>query len=113
MKFCTDHWQKLRAAIEARGLTRFVAKDGKHAAAQFVAGKPDPLMDAHNRIVAHALDCRGIALMMPNEDGSDRCPLCFIKQTCACGALDCGERIEQWIEFAANDAAEAAAKGSA
>jgi len=29
MRFCEDHWAKLRAAIDARGLIKLVANSGK------------------------------------------------------------------------------------
>jgi hypothetical protein len=94
MKFCQSHWDKLRAAIEARGLTEFVSKGGE-AAAELVkrqlmeAQEPlpaggratfDPLMNAMFAIVNNAMESTpaGLQIMLPNEDGSDRCPLCYI-----------------------------------
>jgi hypothetical protein len=44
MKICKTHWEKLRAAIDKRGLTPFVAKDGKAAVkdiATRLGGKDD------------------------------------------------------------------------
>lgn len=64
MKICAEHWAALRAAIDKRGLTAFVAKDGATAMAQMVkqiesrdTGKAtfDPLMSAHWAIVNNAM----------------------------------------------------------
>src|SRR5512138_3437959 len=89
VKFCQSHWDKLRAAIDARGLSRFIAKDGTEALRRTtieleqqksVRESWDPLMSAHWAIVNNAMSSTpaGLALMAPNEDGSDRCPLCYI-----------------------------------
>lgn len=40
----------------------------------------DPLMFIHNQIVGKAIEAFGIAVMMPNEDGSERCPLCTFEE---------------------------------
>lgn len=107
MKFCADHWTKLRAAIDARGLSAFVAHDGADAMRRTVEGDDgrsgfDPLMGAHNAIVANALSARlgGLAIMTPNEDGSERCPLCHLVAACGCGA-DCP--FTTWVDRAADD----------
>lgn len=63
MQFCRAHWDMLRAAIEARGLSGLVAKDGRAACENMKAelqGRADksnfdPLMGAHNMIVGRAL----------------------------------------------------------
>jgi hypothetical protein len=114
MKFCQPHWDKLKAAIEARGLMSRVASSGEQAAAQLAAGKPDPLMAAHNAIVGNALGKVGLELMMPNEDGTERCPICFLVKLslesprCECGDPTCtpqarAESSERWIDHAADD----------
>lgn len=79
MKICTDHWSKLRAAIDVRGLTQYIAKDGRIAAQNLVLeleGREaeayyDPLMAAHNMIFAGALERIGLSLMV-----GDKCPVC-------------------------------------
>lgn len=64
MKFCPDHWERLRAAIESRGLMALVADSGEQAAsnlARELTDGPtidsfDPLMGAHNMIVSNAMN---------------------------------------------------------
>lgn len=80
MKFCQPHWDKLRAAVESRGLGHLIAANGRDAHARAVAelqGRSerddfDPLMAAHWMIV-HAVQQRiGLALFF----GEDVCPVC-------------------------------------
>src|SRR5207249_3916186 len=86
MKFCERHWSALRTAIDVRGLTPYVAKGGADAAGRMrsetgdklTADNFEPLMGAHNAILRHALDAAGLTIMAPNEDGSDRCPICYL-----------------------------------
>lgn len=105
MKFCESHWQKLRNAIEARGLTPFIAKDGTVAAAQMAkqveeqrSGKHtfDPLMQAHWAVAGNVMDYIGatgnnpLYLMTSGPEDPvvghagyegrtwSRCPLCYI-----------------------------------
>lgn len=115
MKFCESHWDELREKIRERGLYGLVATSGEQAAAQMVsqvqdgASKAnfDPLMGAHNAIVSNALYVAGLPLMMQNDDGSDRCPLCYLVDNCPCGRGDaCPFRT--WTTRAADDMREAA-----
>lgn len=55
MKWCSDHWDRLRGAIKDRGLGHLIAPDGETAVAQLAdelergehtATNYDPLMDA-------------------------------------------------------------------
>ncbi len=79
MKFCMPHWAELKTAIDIRGLSHLVAKDGKVAADRLkdelmgVATKDtyDPLMNAHNMITCRALEAGGLYLLT-----GDFCPLC-------------------------------------
>jgi len=85
LKFCQPHWNKLRTAIDARGLSGLVAQGGENAVArQFdqlqrsqnaeeavTKTNFDPLMGAHWAIVNNAMNLVGLSLMLPNEDGSD------------------------------------------
>lgn len=114
MRMCQTHWDKLRGALRLRGLYDLVAKDGAQAARDLADGRPDPLMSAHNAIVGNALGLVGLAAMAPNDDGTERCPLCYLKQLslaspkCECGDLACApesraERFEGWIDRAADD----------
>ena len=80
MKFCGDHWTALRAAIDERGLTRFVSGTGaaltdrlKQDLVQPEQTKEtfDPLANATWAIYTNALDAGGLYLM-----SGDLCPLC-------------------------------------
>lgn len=64
MKFCQPHWDALRDAIEARGLSDLIAPDGETAAMQMVdalkreettAANFDPLMNAHFAIASNVM----------------------------------------------------------
>lgn len=84
MRICKDHWLKLRNRITDLGLSHLVAKSGEEAHAQMVdelQGRDDkknydPLMSCNWMIVNHALEKGGLQVMMPKEDGTDRCPIC-------------------------------------
>lgn len=115
MKFCMDHWTALRAAIEARGLSALVADTSEEVASKMVSETTsgpsidnfDPLMGAHMAIVSNAIGLAGLAVMMPNEDGSDRCPLCFLTKSHAEGCTDPNCTVttyDHWIDRAADDA---------
>ena len=70
-------------------------------------GKPEsnfePLMSAFMEIVSNAMDAGGLEVMTAKEDGSEGCPICFMKEKCKCGAPDCKERYEGWLTHAADD----------
>ena len=117
MKFCMDHWNKLRTAIAERGLEALVAADGMTAVNDLIAGRPDPLMAAHNAIVSNAASKVGLAIMTANDDGSERCPICYLKALslaaprCECGDPACtpesrAEGFERWIDRAADEQLE-------
>jgi len=112
MKFCETHWTELRTAIADRGLDKLVARDGaqiaKRMSSELENGTSptnfDPLMEAHNAIVSNAMGSAGLAIMSPNGDGSERCPLCFLVAVCQCpdkGTPACA--YAKWIGYAAND----------
>jgi hypothetical protein len=90
MRMCDTHWQELRKAIADRGLESFVATNSENAAAKLEAqwkdgeakGNFDPLMGAHNAILTNALELAGLYVLEPNDDGSERCPLCFLEEGC-------------------------------
>lgn len=79
MKVCPSHWAKLRRAIDARGMTPLVARNGSEALERSVeelrgeAAEPslDPLMAAHNMIVAAVIQRVGLQLFV-----GDQCPVC-------------------------------------
>jgi len=119
MRFCQPHWNKLRAEIERVGLGKFVSADGHEAIAKTVAsieradlGDPprqsefDPLLNAHWAIVSNVMGVVGFAIMVQNDDGSDRCPLCFITadHLANCTMPDCKIRdYDHWIGRVAED----------
>lgn len=111
MKFCQPHWDKLKTALVERGLEPLMVKtsEAMHRRMQVElrgdahpADMFEPLMGAHNAILANALSAGGLALMAPKDDGSDWCPICFLK-TCECGDPACPERFESWVEKAADE----------
>jgi hypothetical protein len=83
MRFCQPHWDSLRAAIAARGLSALVADSGDKAAANLASevehGRTidnyDPLMAAHWAIVNNAMDMAGLVIMT-----EDICPLCYLNE---------------------------------
>lgn len=97
MKFCMKHWDELRQAMKDRGMWHLVASSGEKAAEQLEnqletgtrAHNFDPLMAAHNSIVEHSIEAAGLAIMVNNEDGSERCPLCYVQDNCGCKKLEC------------------------
>lgn len=108
MRFCQDHWDRLRAAIDERGLSHLIASDGRLAIEQLAdqlqraqeGEEPvspvnyDPLMAAHWSIVNNVMAQLGpnaLYLMSggpedpvegygPKYEGRTwpRCPLCYI-----------------------------------
>ncbi|HXN30594.1 MAG TPA: hypothetical protein VN894_01985 [Polyangiaceae bacterium] len=117
MKFCVPHWEKLRANIKERGLFDLVAKSGEEIHGRMVAELEsgptkttfDPLMGAHNMIVRRVLDTVGLDLMLSNEDGSEKCPICYIAAGHAAQCKDPTCKVdaawyERWLGLAADDA---------
>lgn len=118
MKFCQDHWDRLREAIAARGLAVLVPESGQEAAAKFAdeltRGRTidnfDPLMAAHMAVSINAMRvvsaCGGSPLYLlstaPEDpvvgyDGFEgrtwpRCPLCYLnlahEVSCTDGGCD-------------------------
>lgn len=80
MKICQRHWDELRKAIDARGLSHLVKKSGQEAIAQLATeleGRGaenilDPLMGANNMIWSKGLEVLGLSLMT----GYEKCPVC-------------------------------------
>lgn len=127
MKFCDDHWNLLRAAIDQRGLSPFIAKNNRVAAYQTMtdinrgaSGKDtfDPLMQAHWSIMGNAMDTLGRAgynplYLLSSETpppGRNDCPLCELnwlhKESCTdqrC-RLDKERGYDWMIDRAADDA---------
>ena len=96
MKFCTEHWQALRGAVEASGLGSMVADSGERAAKNFVREATegpsidtfDPLMTAHNAILTGAMGIisdryqQNPLMLMAGEDAPGvtwpTCPICAL-----------------------------------
>lgn len=89
MRICKEHWKTMREAVDARGMTGLVAKDGKQAVDDAVADlrqepdpeneRFDPLMSMNWHWMNNALREGGLYLMGQTEDGSNDghyCPLC-------------------------------------
>jgi hypothetical protein len=82
MKFCQPHWDRLKTAIESRGLGHLIAANGRDAIARMVADLEqrselsdyDPLMSAHWKIVSVAEQYLGLSLYF----GEAICPLCEV-----------------------------------
>lgn len=111
MQPCQEHWDKLRKAIDDRGMGHLVAKDGKNLIEKFDEFKAvgaetldnfDPLMAAFMGTVARLVKQSGNAAILENNpDGSERCMWCYVNEKCECGrpGKKCGEA---WIDFAAD-----------
>lgn len=117
MKFCQDHWDKLKAEIVLLGMEQLIASSGEElmdrirVQAEGAEGGEkrgfDPLMDAHTNIISNALTVGGMDLMIalqtpPNPE----CPLCFLQQhhEQGCKIKGCGFTYDAWIGHAAKDA---------
>lgn len=79
MKMCQQHWVALRAAIDARGLSHLIAKNGEAAVektlgelqGQAESETYDPLLSAYFAIMGNALEMGGMYLLT-----GDFCPIC-------------------------------------
>lgn len=109
MRFCMPHWDRLKKAIDERGLSHLIAKDGKEAADSAVrqlkgeddASDFDPLMSATTAIYGAFVRDIGLAAMGTDEHGQELCPLCGVKKQR--DDLD-----ENWLQGAATDSLEQA-----
>lgn len=80
MRFCMDHWNGLRAALDVRGLSALIPDNGEKAAAALAdqvqtrtvnLDNFDPLMAAHMAIVSNLVTWFGpVVLVHPG------CPIC-------------------------------------
>lgn len=97
MKFCQQHWDRLRAVVKEKGMEPLIAKSAEAAMERMqeeAAGTQtpatfDPLMSCHWMIANNALQAGGLYLMT-----GDFCPLCELVKNTKIG-MD-----EQWIESA-------------
>jgi hypothetical protein len=91
MRICKEHWQMCRNAVDERGMSGLVARNGKEAADNAVdelqGGSPpfDPLMSMNWHWSAEAMRCGGLYLMTVDtetnpENEGHYCPICeFVK----------------------------------
>lgn len=106
MQFCHSHWLQLVTAIDNRGLTHLIAKDPcqafKHLPDDLDGETPiedwDPLASATWLIYGNAIECGGLAMLQPNDDGSERCPLCH--------GIAHDATVGRWIDLAADGCRE-------
>jgi hypothetical protein len=87
-----DHWERLKAAIDARGLSALIAETGQDAGQRLISGMADgpsidnfePLMEAHNAIVSNAMTfvedryCQSPLLIMGGDPEAPDCPICCL-----------------------------------
>ena len=86
MCICQVHWDRLRKAIEERGLSHLVAKTSEEAievVQEELQGNPDapfdPLMSCNWMIMGQATKMLGLSVFNQKEDGSDQCPICAVR----------------------------------
>ena len=77
MRICPVHWKKLRGEIQAQGMWSFVPTSGEEAVQALGDGAFDPLMFANNIIMQGAINNGGPSVVCNNNDGSERCPICY------------------------------------
>ena len=94
MKFCTDHWTRLRAEIDRVGLTALIPEGGEAAMKAMMRADSegpsidafDPLMQAHNMIWSRAMEeiktkYQQNPLMTMADDAENpewACPICAL-----------------------------------
>lgn len=109
MNWCKEHWDRLREAIDTRGLSGFVAKDGYEAAANMAKDlegqEPpfDPLMGCWVRLNHKMLES------LKNQGRVDlrlvlMCPMCLLVQDGQPHLVD------NWINGVTDDCLEYAQK---
>ncbi|HEY6018826.1 MAG TPA: hypothetical protein VIY48_02745 [Candidatus Paceibacterota bacterium] len=118
MQFCDEHWASLREAIDERGLSHLVRDPSESAVLVkevedvWELTDPttiktfDPIMAAHWAIVANVLNSVGMEMFFLNEDGTERCPLCFMAEVHAecCVDEECTiTSFDDWIDSAADE----------
>jgi hypothetical protein len=93
VKFCQPHWEAMRAAVDARGMSHLVARDGHEAIENEVLRlrgdtSPqtwDPLMAAHwaiaERVINRIGHSQGPAAALSALGGEDFCPLCEVQKS--------------------------------
>jgi len=111
VKFCDEHWERLKDAIRQAGLWSLVSEDGEHAARKLQSEMSDgstvdnfdPLMAAHNLIFGCALEMihtqydQNLLMLMAGsaEHPEWACPICALnwchdEHIRLCTKDDCG-----------------------
>lgn len=92
-----------------------VAESGEEAArklgAQLQEGVTidsfEPLLAANMAIISNTVQVAGLSVFAPNEDGTERCPICFLVWLhSGCTRPGCDMDYETWIDLAADDQLE-------
>lgn len=112
MKICANHWTELKTAIDRRGLSGFIAKDGEEAIRKITSSfgndkdSFDPLIQANVAIWSNAIEAFGEDINTENAP----CPLCTMDYHAAtCKDAECNnETGADWIKFAADEQLEIA-----
>lgn len=117
MQICAKHWAAIRAALDARGLTPFIAKSGEEAAARMQRMQEDgeetkdtfePLMGCNQMLMEGAIRMGGLAVINTND-----CPVCMAMKAaanCPCGKSHSEAEIEKHWTVDVADCALARAK---
>jgi hypothetical protein len=113
VQFCLDHWNRLRAAIEQRGLGALVPDSDEKAMSNLqeeLSGAPrtidtyDPLMSAQWAIVTNLVSWFGLVAL------GEGCPLCHANEAHAmhCTDVNCAviDPYDTFIERAVDDQVE-------
>ena len=110
MQFCQGHWDTLKKAIDERGLSHLIAKDGQAAVAEAKdqlngttdpSVAPDPLMQAHWMITGRVMEIAGLGMMYEEECAicdlpTGHCPLCEVEHGAGPGSA------QNWINGCAD-----------
>jgi hypothetical protein len=114
VRLCLPHWDRLKAAIAARGLAPLVPATNEEAAARLesceragtTAENFDPLMAAYGTILGNVVHNSSLTVLLQDEEC---CPLCYLNviHAEACKDPDCpyAKGFDIWIDRAADDAA--------
>jgi len=112
MKICSDHWAELRTAIDERGLSGFIAKDGEEAVKRLTSSLADSnALDAFDPLIMANIAIWGNALTAFGPDITKEdapCPLCCMDDHAKnCTDVGCNnETGADWIKFAADEQLE-------
>lgn len=140
MKLCDDHWAKLRAAIDERGLSGFISSDGEAATkilaeqltnpdAPATVDNFDPLMNANMAIWSNTMGTLGPNAMYLMTEGEPdpvdekqyplaagrtwpKCPICYLNlaHELTCKDAGCKLDVKRGYDFYIERAADDQAK---